>query len=113
MLDVPFICLTQYENDFKATLEELGATENTSETTVEGRMIRNKIFIQSSVIETIKEYKASKNFPQYCQKRKELHLYRQFSNLEEPHEINSDLIYFGQHYKKQSHGFGKLASKKS
>lgn len=45
MLDVPFICLTQYENDFKATLEELGATENTTETTVEGRMIRNKIFI--------------------------------------------------------------------
>lgn len=45
MLDVPFICLTQYENDFKATLEELGAAENTTETTVEGRMIRNKIFI--------------------------------------------------------------------
>ncbi|CAD8092859.1 unnamed protein product [Paramecium sonneborni] len=113
MLEIPFKNLTHFENNLKNALKEIESTDTTFETEAEIKNSLNSMFIQGSTFELIKQNDKPKIFAQFLQKQVDQAIFKRFLNLNQPYELNSDLIYYGQFYNEKAHGFGKLISKKS
>ncbi|CAD8089096.1 unnamed protein product [Paramecium sonneborni] len=113
MLEIPFKNLTYFENEFKNALKEIQSSNTTLETQADIKNTLNSVFIQGSTFELIQKGVKPKIFAQFQQKQVDQIIYKRFLNLQQPYELNSDLIYYGQYYNEKAHGFGKLVSKKS